>query len=256
MAQNFKDFIHEIFLFLGGISILFQEVMQSIANSKVEVKLAIDQVYEIGIRSLGLIATMAITVGMVITFQSGMGLTKFGGTLYLPKSVTAAILWELGPLFTALMVAARAGAGMTSEIGSMMVTQQVDAIRALGTSPLRKIVVPRVIACFIALPILVATADILGIAGSIVVGSTQFHLDPQFFLQKITGGMRPFDFLTGFCKSFFFAFFISIPACYFGLGVREGAKEVGIATTKSVVVSSILILIGDFFLTKIFWIFS
>jgi phospholipid/cholesterol/gamma-HCH transport system permease protein len=256
MAQNLRNFILEMFVFIGGISYLSKETYETCTKGKFEWKLTIDQVYEIGVRSIALIATMAITVGMVITFQSGMGLVKFGGTLYLPKSVAAAILWELGPLFTALMVAARAGAGMTSEIGSMMVTQQVDAIRALGTSPIRKIVVPRVVACFIALPVLVVLADILGLTGSLIVGATQFHLDPQFFLQKITSGMRPFDFLTGFCKSFFFSFAISIPACYFGLGVREGAKEVGIATTKSVVVSSILILIGDFFLTKIFWMFS
>jgi len=256
MVQNLKNFCIEILVFIGGISYLTEEVYAAWTRGKFEWRLLIDQIYQIGVRSLGLIATMAITVGMVITFQSGMGLTKFGGTLYLPKSVAAAILWELGPLFTALMVAARAGAGMTSEIGSMMVTQQIDAIRALGTSPIRKIVVPRVVACLIALPVLIALADILGLSGSLIVGSTQFHLDPQFFLTKITRDMRPFDFLTGFCKSFFFSFFISIPACYFGLGVREGAKEVGIATTKSVVVSSILILIGDFFLTKIFWLFS
>lgn len=256
MPRALKSFVDEIFIFFGGIAMLTKEVFQAWTHSRFQWKIAFDQVYQIGIRSLGLICVTALSVGMVITLQSGMGLVKFGGTLYLPKAVSLSILWELGPLFTGLMVAARAGAGMASEIGSMMVTQQIDAMRALGTSPIRKIVVPRVVACLISLPILVAIANALGIFGSMVIGATQFHLDNEFFIQKIISGLRPFDYLSGFSKSFFFSFFISIPACYFGLEVREGAKEVGIATTKAVVVSSILILVGDFFLTKVFWMFQ
>lgn len=256
MYTTFKNFLREIIYFFGGLALLAKDVFRVIFSVKPEVKPMVEQIYQIGIGSLPLVVTTALTVGMVITFQSGMGLAKFGGVLYLPKTVSLSILWELGPLFTGLMVAARAGAGMTSEIGSMMVTQQIDAMRALGTSPIRKIVVPRVIACFIALPILVATADFLGVMGSMIIGHTQFNLDPTFFMQKVTTSFRPFDYLSGFSKSFFFSIFISLPACYFGLSVREGASEVGQATTKSVVVASILILIGDFFLTKFFWLFS
>lgn len=248
-------FFQDAMIFLGGIGVLAAEVVETIFKSKFETARTIEQIYEVGVRSLPLILTTALSVGMVITLQSGIGLEKFGGTLYLPKAVSLSILWELGPLFTGLMLAARAGAGITSEIGSMQVTQQIDAMRALGTSPVRKIVVPRVIACFIALPLLVAFANFTAIAGSMIIGQSQFNLDPLFYLQKLTSSFRPFDYFSGFSKSFFFSLFISLPACHFGLLVREGAQEVGIATTKSVVVSSILILIGDFFLTKIFWMF-
>jgi phospholipid/cholesterol/gamma-HCH transport system permease protein len=256
MIATLKNFLGEIVYFFGGLALLAKEVFAVIFRVRPEIKPTVEQVYQIGILSLPLVITTALSVGMVITFQSGMGLAKFGGVLYLPKTVSLSILWELGPLFTGLMVAARAGAGMTSEIGSMMVTQQIDAMRALGTSPIRKIVVPRVVACFIAVPILVATADFLGVMGSMIIGHTQFHLDPAFFMQKVTTSFRPFDYLSGFSKSFFFSLFISLPACYFGLSVREGASEVGQATTKSVVVASILILVGDFFLTKFFWFFA
>jgi phospholipid/cholesterol/gamma-HCH transport system permease protein len=256
MIKNMINFLRSIVIFFGGLGLLTREVLRVIFGSKPELKPTINQIYHIGIKSLPLIITTALVVGMVITLQSGNGLAKFGGTLYLPRAVSLSILWELGPLFTGLMVAARAGAGMTSEIGSMMVTQQIDAMRALGTSPIKKIVVPRVIGCFVALPILVAVTDFLGIFGSLVVGSNQFHLDPHFFMQKISTAFHAFDYLSGFSKSFFFSFFISLPACHFGLQVREGAQEVGQATTKSVVVASTLILIGDFFLTRFFWVFS
>lgn len=256
MVNTFINFSKDILLFFGGLGFLTKDIFETLIKSKLELKSTTDQIFQIGIRSLPLIIVTSLSIGMVITFQSGMGLTKFGGQLYLPKSVALSILWELGPLFTSLMIAARCGAGMTSEIASMMVSQQIDAMRALGTSPVRKIVVPRVLASIICLPILVALANALGIFGSLIVGYAQFNLDPQFFIQKITATTTPFDFLSGFSKSFFFAIFISVPACYFGLEVREGAKELGIATTKSVVVSSILILISDFFLTQLFWAFQ
>ncbi len=154
------------------------------------------------------------------------------------------------------MLAARVGAGIASEIGSMMVTQQIDAIRALGTSPIKKIVIPRVLACLITLPILVSIANIIGNAGGLVVGAVELNLDPNFYLLKVMTTSTIQDYLSGFGKTFFFALFISIPSCYYGLNVQNGTKEVGIATTKAVVVSSIFIVVGDFFLSKLFWIFE
>lgn len=256
MLTSLKNFSFELFFFLGGIGFLFKEVVQTFINSKLEIRSTVEQIFQLGIKSLPLVITTSFSIGMVLTLQSGMGLEKFGGQLYLPKAVTLSILWELGPLFTSLMFAARSGAGMTSEIGSMMVTQQIDAMRALGTSPIRKIVVPRVFASLICLPVLIATANALAITGSVIVGYTEFNIDPLFYVQKIMSTTRPFDYLSGFSKSFVFSFFVSIPACYYGLAVREGAKEVGVATTKSVVVASILIFVGDIFLTKVSWMFQ
>ncbi|MNT36670.1 putative phospholipid ABC transporter permease protein MlaE [compost metagenome] len=216
--------------------------------------LLVEQIYQIGLRSLPLIMITAISTGMVMSLQFGMGLEKFGGKLYIPKLLAVIILREMGPVFTSLMLAARVGAGIASEIGSMVVTQQVDAIRALGTSPIKRIVIPRVLACLITLPILVALGNIVGNAGGLIVGAVELNLDPNFYLQKVMTTSNVQDYLSGFGKTFFFSLFISIPSCYFGLKVANGTKEVGIATTNAVVVSSIMILIGDFFLSKLFWI--
>jgi phospholipid/cholesterol/gamma-HCH transport system permease protein len=193
---------------------------------------------------------------MVMALQFGLGLEKFGGKLYVPKLLAVTILREMGPVFTSLMIAARVGAGIASEIGSMVVTQQVDAIRALGTSPIKKIVIPRVLACLITLPILVSIANIVGNAGGLFVGSFELNLDSNFYLLKIMSTSNIKDYLSGFGKTLFFAIFIAIPSCYFGLNVKNGTKEVGIATTKAVVNSSIFILVGDFFLSKLFWYFE
>ena len=157
-------------------------------------------------------------------------------------------------MFTSLMLAARVGAGMASEIGSMVVTQQIDAIRALGTSPIRKIVLPRIIACLITLPLLVAMANVIGNAGGWLVGVSELGIDPQFYYRRILDTANIRDYLSGFGKTFFFALFIAVPSCYFGLTVKNGTQEVGMATRKAVVTSSLLILTGDYFLAKVFWI--
>ncbi|MGZ3748726.1 MAG: MlaE family ABC transporter permease [Pseudobdellovibrionaceae bacterium] len=246
-------FLLEIIHFWGGLGILTSQVLHETFKGKIYWKLVLEQVYQVGYRSMPLILITSGSIGMVMALQFGLGLEKFGGKLYVPKLVAATILREIGPMFTSLMFAARIGAGMASEIGSMMVTQQIDAIRALGTSPIKKIVIPRVLACLIALPVLVAFANIIGNLGSLIVGATELNLDPHFFYLKIMSTSSIEDYLSGFGKTFFFAMFVSLPSCYFGLNVKNGAKEVGIATTKAVVVSSILILVGDFFLSKVFW---
>lgn len=244
----------EFLQFSGGMGLLIKEVSKDTFVGKFYWKLLIEQIYHIGIKSMPLVMITAGSTGMVMSLQYGMGLEKFGGKLYVPKLVAATIMREMGPVFTSLMLAARVGAGITSEIGSMVVTQQIDAIRALGTSPIKKIVIPRVLACLITLPILVTIANIIGNIGGLVIGATELNLDAHFYYLKMLQSTRINDFLSGFGKTFFFAIFISVTACYYGLNVKNGTKEVGMATTKSVVVSSIMILVGDFFLSKLFWI--
>ncbi len=244
----------EFLQFSGGMGLLIKEVSKDTFKGKFYWQLLIEQIYHVGIKSMPLVMITAGSTGMVMSLQYGLGLEKFGGKLYVPKLVAATIMREMGPVFTSLMLAARVGAGITSEIGSMVVTQQIDAIRALGTSPIKKIVIPRVLACLITLPILVTIANIVANFGGLVIGATELNLDANFYYLKMLQSTRINDFLSGFGKTFFFAIFISITACYYGLNVKNGTKEVGMATTKSVVVSSIMILVGDFFLTKLFWI--
>lgn len=240
----------------GGMGLLSWSVLKEISHGPFYSKLVFEQVFQVGMRSLPLILITAISTGMVMSLQFGLGLEKFGGKLYVPKLVAITILREMGPVFTSLMLAARVGAGIASEIGSMVVTQQIDAIRALGTSPIKKIVIPRVVACLVTLPILVALSNIIGNMGGLIVGATELRLDPSYYILKILSTVQLSDYLSGMGKTFFFAIFISIPACYYGLNVKNGTKEVGIATTKAVVTASIFILVGDFFLSKLFWMFE
>lgn len=241
------------FHFAGGLVDLCYQIIKESLRGKIYWKLLSEQIMIIGWKSLPLVIITALSTGMVMSLQYGLGLEKFGGKLYVPKLVAMTILREMGPVFTALMIAARVGAGIASEIGSMTVTQQIDAIRALGTSPIKVIVIPRVLACLIALPLLVAVANLVGNAGGLYVGASELQLDPHFYYQKVISTISFYDYLSGIFKTYFFALFISIPACYYGLTVKSGTKEVGQATTKAVVMSSILILVGDYFLSKLFW---
>ncbi len=238
----------------GGAALLFYQSFHETFRKPFYFRLMLDQIYQVGITSLPLVIVTALSTGMVMALQFGLGLEKFGGKLYVPKIVSLSIVREMGPVFTSLMLAARVGAGITSEVGSMTVTQQIDAIRALGTSPLKRIVIPRVLACLITLPLLCSIANAIGIYGGMYVGAHDLGLDKEFYIQKVYQTITLTDYLSGWGKTFFFAMFISITACYFGLTVKGGTKGVGVATTKSVVTSSIFILVGDYFLTKLFWV--
>lgn len=254
MTMTFTTLFTDFFMLLGGMGILFSSVIRESFSSSMKWSLIKEQLFQIGYRSLPIAIVTAGCTGMVMALQFGLGLDRFGGTLYVPKIVTVSILREMGPVFTGLMIAARVGAGIASEIGSMVVTQQIDAIRAMGTSPIQKIVIPRVVACLISLPLLVGVANCVGFLGGLLIGSTELGLDPQLYILKAAGDLKMADYFSGFGKTFFFALFISISSCYYGLNVKDGTKGVGMATTKAVVVSSIFVLVGDFFLTKFFWI--
>lgn len=242
--------------FCGGSSLLAVQVLTEAIRRPLYLHLIFQQVYLIGVSSLPLVLITAASTGMVMALQFGVGLEKFGGQLYVPKIVSLSIVREMGPVFTCLMLAARVGAGMASEIGSMTVTQQIDAMRALGTSPIKKIVVPRVFGCLIAIPCSVAIAIAVGIAGGMLVGHQELDLTTDFYLEKVYSTITATDYLSGICKTPFFAGFIAMTATYFGLSVKGGTQGVGRATTNAVVSSAILILVGDYFLTKLFLVFE
>lgn len=251
-----KEAITNFIRLLGGLTILVRQIFREVFTPPYNLGLLADQIYQIGIRSGPLVFVTSASTGMVMALQFGLGLEKFGGKMYVPKIVSLSIIRELGPAFTCLVLAARIGAGITSELGSMTVTQQVDAIRALGTSPIKKIVIPRVLAALIAIPLLIAFANMIGILGGLVVGVNDLRLDPLFYIQKVFATVTLKDYFAGFCKTPVFAVLIALTGCYYGLNVKGGTQAVGNATTRSVVVSSIFILIGDYFLTKLFWVFE
>lgn len=239
--------------FYGGTALLVRDCLREGFKKPYYWGLLSEQIFQIGVKSFPLVFVTSVTIGMVMSLQFGFGLEKFGGKPYVPRLVASTIFREIGPMFTSLMLAARVGAGMASEIGSMVVTQQIDAIRALGTSPIKKIVLPRILACLIIVPLLVVFANILGNLGGWIVGTSELGIDAQFYYRRVLDTATLKDYLAGIAKTFFFALFISVPSCYYGLTVRNGTQEVGMATRKAVVTASLLILIGDFFLGKVFW---
>lgn len=254
LLGSFSLHLIEFIKYLGGVFLLSKLVIKSTFSRPFYFRLFVDQIYQVGIRSMSLAFAAAFCTGMVMALQFGLGLEKFGGKLYVPKIVSLSLVRELGPVFTSLMVAGRVGAGIASEIASMAVTQQIDAIKALGTSPIRKIVVPRILALFLGLPLLTVMANTVGIFGAMIVCRYELGLETSFFIQKVMSTVKLTDYMVGIGKTVFFALFIGFSACYFGLNVKGGTRGVGLVTTKAVVTSSILIVIGDFFLTKLFWV--
>jgi phospholipid/cholesterol/gamma-HCH transport system permease protein len=220
----------------------------------------VQQMDEIGVKSLGIVLLTGFFTGMVLALQSSVQLKLFGATLYIGTLVTASMIRELGPVLAGLMVAGRVGSGIAAQLGSMRVTEQIDALNTLGTDPIKKLVTPRVVAALIMLPVLTVINDFIGILGGNVIASAMVGLPASQYWRTVWdaiagGGFTfryiPNDFIMGLTKPFVFGGLISITACYFGLNTTGGTEGVGIATTRTVVVSSILILIVDYFITQV-----
>ena len=212
---------------------------------------ALQQFESIAVRSLSIVAVTALFTGMVLALQAVVSLSRFGAKPYTGSFVGLAILLELGPVLTALMVSGRVGAGITAELGSMAVTEQIDAIRAMGADPVQKLVLPRVLACTFGLPLLTIVADVLGVLGGMLIAS-QNGISPDFYLSTVTATVTVADFLHGFGKTFAFGWIIAAVGCYMGLTTTGGTVGVGRATTRAVVIASISVFVSNFFLTKLF----
>jgi phospholipid/cholesterol/gamma-HCH transport system permease protein len=210
------------------------------------------QMDALGVQSIAITNLTALFTGMVLALQTAYALSQFGGKLFVGRVVVLSVCRELGPVLTALMVAARCGAGITAELGSMAVTEQVDALRALGASPVRKLVLPRVVAVTAMLPLLTIMTDFLGVVGGLFIAVVEVKIGASFYLSTVMQTLKSNDILHGLFKSPFFGFEIAMIGCYNGLNATGGADGVGRATTISVVIASISVLATDFFLTKIF----
>jgi phospholipid/cholesterol/gamma-HCH transport system permease protein len=189
---------------------------------------------------------------MVLALQTAFALTRFGAKPYVGSIVGLSIVRELGPVLAALMVGGRVGAGIASELGSMAVTEQVDAIRAMGADPAQKLALPRVIATTLGLPLLTFFAIVLGVGGGMVVADLQFAIAPGFYRQTVISTVELGDLVSGVAKTVFFGWWIGMVGVFVGLRTTGGTAGVGRATTRSVVIASIGVLISDFFLTKLF----
>lgn len=220
----------------------------------------IQQMDEIGVKSLGIVLLTGLFTGMVLALQSSVQLKTFGATMYIGNLVAASMIRELGPVLAGLMVAGRVGSGIAAQLGSMRVTEQIDALNTLGTDPIKKLVTPRVIAALIMLPVLTVINDFVGIIGGNIIASFVVGLPAAQYWRTVWDQIAadgftlryiPNDFVQGLTKPFVFGGIISITACYFGLNTTGGTEGVGLSTTRTVVTSSILILIVDYFITQL-----
>jgi phospholipid/cholesterol/gamma-HCH transport system permease protein len=214
----------------------------------------------IGVGSLGIVLLTGFFTGMVLALQLSVQLQQLGQTALVGKLITASMVRELGPVLAGLMVAGRVGSGIAAQLGSMRVTEQIDALNTLGTDPIKKLVTPRVLSSLIMLPVLTIINDFVGILGGNIIAKFYLGLPSSLywrtvFEQMLTGGFTlryiPNDFVQGLTKPFVFGGIISLVACYHGLKTSGGTEGVGLATTRTVVTASILILVVDYFLTQI-----
>ena len=220
----------------------------------------VQQMDAIGVQSLGIVLLTGFFTGMVLALQSSVQLKAFGATLYIGSLVSASMIRELGPVLAGLMVAGRVGSGIAAQLGSMRVTEQIDALNTLGTDPIKKLVTPRVLAALIMLPILCVINDFVGILGGNLISSLMVGIPSGLYWRTVweqiasdgfTFRFIPNDFVQGIVKPFIFGGVISVSACYFGLNTTGGTEGVGQSTTRTVVLSSILILILDYFITQV-----
>ena len=211
----------------------------------------IEQLESIGIGSLTVVLLTGMFTGAVLALQSGITLDQFGARPVVGRLVSASMVKELGPVLTALMLTGRVGSGIAAELGSMVVTDQINALRALGTDPIRKLVVPRVLAGVMMAPILTIVADFVGIVGGGAIAIFQLQVASSVYWRSITDGLYLQDAWMGLIKPFALGFVIVSIACYVGLRTRGGTQGVGRATTNAVVAASVAVLAVDFFLTRL-----
>ncbi len=256
VLQTYKKRTFALIEQLGEVAILSGQTFRQSVRRPLEISSTLYQMDALGVRSLGIVATTSIFIGMVMTIQFAFGLRRFGGVEYIPRVVVLSFARELAPTLTAVIVGGRIGSGMAAEVGAMNVTEQVDAIRALGADPAKKLVVPRVFAAILVMPILSMFALTLGTVGAVIICTLQFGISAQFFLRSALETMQMSDFLSGLAKTPVFGFIIALVGCHFGLRTTGGTEGVGLSTTRTVVVVSIAILVADFIMTKLFILFG
>ena len=246
-TQLLTDFFSD----LGNMSIFVKQVFKETFSRDFEFKEFLRQCYEIGNKSLPLIAITGAIMGVVLTIQSRPALEDFGAVTMLPGMVAVSIIREIGPVITALILAGKIGSGMGAELGSMKVSEQIDAMEVSATNPMRYLVVTRVLAATLMVPILVLFADALGLFGSWVGVNIKGDVSLVLFLSQAFSSIDFMDFIPALIKSFFFGSVIGIVGCYKGYNAGRGTESVGVAANSAVVLSSLLVIIVDLIAVQI-----
>lgn len=248
---RFNQKVKEIVQIVQDYTHLSVESVLGVVRTPFYLDDALFQMDIIGIGSLPIVILTGFFIGAVMVLQTSAQFTRFGETALVGDVVAISIVRELGPGITSLLVAGRNSSGIASELGSMLVTEQVDAMRAMGTDPIKKLATPRVLATTLMLPLLTAISDFIGLVGGYLISHFQLRLDPVQYWTRAIHALEFGDLVQGLVKPVIFGFILSSVGCYYGLNVRGGTQGVGRATTQAVVTASVLILVSNFFLTRL-----
>ncbi len=234
---------------MGSVLLLFAESLKEMLLPPYEVKNTFKQVLEIGVKSVPVVIITAVFTGMVLALQTFTGFKRFGAEALVGTVVSLSMTREMGPVLTGLVVAGRAGAAMAAELGTMRVTEQIDALETLATNPVKYLIVPRFVASIIILPSLTVIADMIGILGGYAIAVWLYGMSSALYWHRAWNYLELNDIFGGLAKAAFFGAAIAIVCCHRGFYTEGGAEGVGKATTGAVVISFMTILISDYFLT-------
>jgi phospholipid/cholesterol/gamma-HCH transport system permease protein len=250
VAEQLGERIYTMVQELGAIFTLFLQFLSWVLRPPSEFRSILKQMEEVGVRSMPVVLVTATFTGMVLALQSYSGFQRFQATSFVGSVVALSITRELGPVFAGLMVSGRVGAAMAAELGTMKVTEQIDALVTLATNPVKYLVVPRVVAATLVLPVLVVFADLVGILGGYFVSVYLLGSNPYVYVAKTYQYLELKDIYTGLVKASVFGTLIALISCHHGFVAEGGAEGVGRATTRAVVASSMMVLISDYFMTS------
>ena len=238
---------------IGNVSIFFYKALKHSFTPKWYFRNILDQLFKIGFLSLPVVGMTAIFTGGALALQIYIGSARWATTDTVPTIVVLGITRELGPVLTALMVAGRISSAIAAELGTMRVTEQIDALRTLSVNPFRYLIAPRIIASILSMPILTLIFDIIGVFGGYITSVISLDFNGAVYIIKTFNFMKSEDVVSGLIKSIVFGLIVAIIGCYYGYNSKRGAEGVGKATTNAVVVSSILIFISNYIMTDLFF---
>lgn len=239
--------------YIGELALLSGRTVYYVFTPPLKVYRILSQAKRIGPGSFLIAALVAFFIGMIMALQMAYQMVAMSAEIYIPSVVAVSLTRELAPVLTSLIVAGRIGAGITAEIGTMTVTEQVDALRAFAVNPVKYLVVPRFLGLILMLPVLTVFADLIGILGGYVICVYKLFISPTLYFTMIAEALTAKDIITGLIKTIFFGGIIAIVGCHQGLQVESGAEGVGRSTTTSVVISFIMIITADCFFTTLFY---
>lgn len=245
--------VSKFFKYMGGLSILLGQTVFWMLTSRPRKRQILEQMNKIGVASFPIVFLISLFTGMVLALQSAYQMQKVSAEMYIASLVALSVTRELGPVLTALIVAGRCGAAITAELGTMKVTEQIEALETLSANPVQYLVVPRFIALVLMLPLLTIYSDFFGIVGGYLIGVGKLDITHAMYVKMTFDPLKLKDVITGLIKSVSFAIIICNIACFEGVNSEGGAEGVGRATTSSVVRSFILIIVADCFFTALFY---